>query len=100
MSGKVVPVLFLVLLVRLGSSVSLLEMYPFGQQYGHQAMPRNDDRGSPEIPISTAFTFSNTAYSSLYVSYYKMNYFFAYSFWTEKYSFEKLYERTVCAFQD
>ncbi|XP_048450359.1 sushi, nidogen and EGF-like domain-containing protein 1, partial [Rhincodon typus] len=42
--------------------------YPFGTAVGDVANPKEDDGGSPQIPISINFPFFKTSYSSLYVN--------------------------------
>ncbi|XP_043935288.1 alpha-tectorin-like [Protopterus annectens] len=45
-----------------------LHFYPYGPQQGDIENPKNDDGGSPEIPISVAFPFFEKFYTSLYVN--------------------------------
>ena len=49
-------------------SLTLDDLYPFGNQNGDTAMAKNDDGSSGDIPISTLFPFFNHQHPKLIVS--------------------------------
>lgn len=60
--------LFATVIVGPALGLTLKDLYPFGDQAGDEAMSKNDDGSSPQIPISTLFPFFNHQHSKLFVS--------------------------------
>ncbi|XP_062587995.1 LOW QUALITY PROTEIN: sushi domain-containing protein 2-like [Saccostrea cucullata] len=49
-------------------SLTISDFYPFGEDRGDTTMVKNDDGGSPNIPISTKFPYFNHQHDKLIVS--------------------------------
>ncbi|XP_061429262.1 alpha-tectorin-like [Lethenteron reissneri] len=55
-------------ITRQGAGVADGDFYPFGLEAGDKETPKSDDGGSPEIHLSSPFTYFGIVYHSLYVN--------------------------------
>ncbi|XP_075908159.1 alpha-tectorin-like [Petromyzon marinus] len=55
-------------ITRQGGCVADGDFYPFGLEAGDKETPKSDDGGSPEIHLSSPFTYFGIVYHSLYVN--------------------------------